>query len=177
MPLRDQLLSAPATCECGGGGDSWWDEAREVFGAAEERVRQAMEEDGEAGLLVVKYDPASQRCTRVRLSFRDAVLRGAAQPTLTARIAAHAAPLAPTGRNFLASALHAVTVRRGCGADATQYGRGAAGDSGGAVLQREDSRTRNVSVRRRTPPPAAHHPHRPIAAQRAMKSKPADASP
>ena len=154
-PLRDLLLHpvpapAPAPTACaahasydcggGGGGGGGWDEAREVFGAAEERALRAMEEDGEVGLLVVDYDPASQRRTRVRISPRYAALRGAAQPALIAADAT-AAPLPATGRDLLAAVLHAAAVRRGGGADVTQYVR-AAGAAGGARLLREDSRTR-----------------------------------
>jgi hypothetical protein len=145
---------------CGG-----WDEARGMFSAAEERMRQAMEEDGEVGFLEVAFDPASQRRTHVFLNDRYAAIRGASRQALLSRFADHAVELPSTEPDLLAALLHALLRRRD--ADCTQYLR-VAGAGGRPALVCEHSRKRYdasgrvVKVRRSRAPsrpsilPAAH---------------------
>ena len=123
----------------GGAADSdGADEAERAFGAAEERMRRAMEEDGEVGYLEVAYDPATQRRTRLFLNHRFAALRGAARPALLARLAAHAADLPAPAGDCLAALLHGLLHRRA--ADCTQYVRVDCGGRG--LLAVEHSRKR-----------------------------------
>ena len=122
----------------GAGSESAGGEAEMVFSAAEERMRQAMEEDEAAGYLEVCYDPATQRRTHVFLNDRYAALRGMSRPELLARLAAHAADLPAPAPDFLAAALHGLLHRRA--ADVVQYVRADAG--GRAVLLREQTRKR-----------------------------------
>ena len=69
----------PGPVEGGAGGG----EAGRVFGAAEARMRRAMEEDGETGFLEADYDAETQCRTRVFLNDRYAALRGAESQTGT----------------------------------------------------------------------------------------------
>ena len=113
-------------------------EAEMVFSAAEERMRQAMEEDGETGYLEVVWDPATLRHTHVFLNDRYAALRGTVRPALLARLAAHDADLPSPPADFLATALHGLL--RGREGFGTRYVRADCG--GRAALVREDWRTR-----------------------------------
>ena len=152
--IRDAVADPAAAANnayCGGGAGG---EAELVFSAAEERVRQAMEEDGETGFLEVTYDPETQLRTHVFLNERYAALRGEARPALLGRLAAHAADLPSPPPDFLAAMLYGLLHRRA--ADVTQYVRADCG--GRATLLEEhsrktfDARGRIVKVRLGPPP-------------------------
>ena len=165
--LRSLILdAADGDCPSGGGrhavlsaghGGGAWDEARGMFSAAEERMRQAMEEDGEVGYLEVAFDPATQLRTHVFLNDRYAAIRGASRQALLSRFADHAVELPSTEPDLLAALLHALLRRRD--AECTQYLR-VAGAAGRAALVWEHSRTRYDErgrvVKVRCSPP---HPH------------------
>jgi hypothetical protein len=132
--FRSRQLGAD-DCKAGGAPAG---EAELVFSAAEERMRQAMEDDGETGYLEVTYDPVSQRRAHVFLNDRFAALRGTTRPALLARLAAHTADLPSTAPDCLAALLHGLLHRRE--ADCTQYMRWGCGGRG--VLVEEHSRKR-----------------------------------
>ena len=145
-----RLASGPDAILCGGGGCDAWDEARGMFSAAEERMRQAMEEDGEVGYLEVAFDPASQLRTHVFLNDRYAAIRGASRQELLSRFADHAVELPSTEPDLLAALLHALLHRRD--AECTQYVRLAGSGGRGALVwehsrKRYDERGRVVKVR------------------------------
>jgi hypothetical protein len=134
-PSSSSLHAIPSA----GDGCAAWDEARGMFSAAEERMRQAMEEDGEVGYLEVAFDPASQLRTHVFLNDRYAAIRGASREALLSRFADHAVELPSTEPDLLAALLHGLLRRHD--AECTQYLR-VAGAAGRAALVWEHSRKR-----------------------------------
>ena len=142
--------SGPHAMLSGGDGCDAWDEARGMFSAAEERMRQAMEEDGEVGYLEVAFDPASQLRTHVFLNDRYAAIRGASRQELLSRFADHAVELPSTEPDLLAALLHGLLRCRD--AECTQYVRLAGAGGRGALVwehsrKRYDERGRVVKVR------------------------------
>jgi hypothetical protein len=125
-----------------------WDEARDIFAAADQDMRQLIDGDDEVGYLEVSFEASSQRRTDVFFNELYAAMHGATRRGLLARFSAYAVDLPAPAPDFLAALLHGLLGRRD--ADWTQYMRMDCGGRGMLVCEvsrkRFDWRGRIVKV-------------------------------